>query len=240
MSTTTNRTFWPTTGGAVAFQPGWFQGHATAYLYVNLGFGTDGPDGGPQNMSNPMVPPFQLIGPSKNPYPGTVCLPQVPLPQGATVKAGDNATIQVVELAVHGAALYSVSSSSLSPLVLVQETVPLTFSALPSASTSPLSSQTTRASKRSTRATASTATTSASPTSTPSPTAPRAPTTSRAVPRRPSTTLAATAAAAGCRMPGGCRRWWVGYGCLCECGYGDCGQLAMKQSPPPALYIFGM
>jgi hypothetical protein len=76
---------------------------------VNLGFGTDGPDGGPPNMSNPMVPPFQLLGPSKNPYPGTVCLPQVPLPAGANVRAGDNATIQVVELAVHGAALYSVS-----------------------------------------------------------------------------------------------------------------------------------
>lgn len=107
MNTTTNRTYWPTTGGAVAYQPGWFQGHATAFMYVNLGFGTDGPDGGPPNMSNPMVPPFQIQGPSKNPYPGTVCLPQVPLPAGASVKAGDNATIQVVEIAVHGAALFS-------------------------------------------------------------------------------------------------------------------------------------
>ncbi|KAK3941978.1 putative gpi anchored protein [Diplogelasinospora grovesii] len=104
---TQNRTFWPTTGGAVAFQPGWFQGHATAFVYINLGFGTDGPNGGPPNMSNPMVPPFQILGPSKNPYPGTVCLPQVPLPVNASVQAGDNATIQVVELAVHGAALYS-------------------------------------------------------------------------------------------------------------------------------------
>jgi hypothetical protein len=111
--TTTNRTFWPTVGGALAFQPGWFQGHGTALMYVNLGFGTDGPDNGPQNMSNPMVPVFQIIGPSKNPYPGTVCLPQVPLPAGANVKAGDNATIQIVELAVHGASLFSVSYSSL-------------------------------------------------------------------------------------------------------------------------------
>lgn len=109
MRTTTNRTYWPTTGGALAFQPGWFQGHATAFVYVNLGFGTDGPDHGPQNMSNPMVPPFQLLGPSKNPYPGTVCLPQIPLPAGASVRPGDNATIQLVELAVHGASLYSVS-----------------------------------------------------------------------------------------------------------------------------------
>ncbi|KAH8896798.1 hypothetical protein GQ53DRAFT_743360 [Thozetella sp. PMI_491] len=107
MNTTNNRTYWPTTGGAVAFQPGWFQGHASALLYVNLGFGTDGPNGGPQNMSNPMVPPFQILGPSKNPYPGSVCLPQVPLPAGANVQAGDLATIQVVELAVHGASLFS-------------------------------------------------------------------------------------------------------------------------------------
>lgn len=105
--TTKNRTYWPTTGGAVAFQPGWFQGHSSALLYVNLGFGTDGPDGGPPNMSHPMVPPFQLLGPSNSPFPGTLCLPQVPLPAGADVKAGDLATIQVIELAQHGAALYS-------------------------------------------------------------------------------------------------------------------------------------
>ena len=75
---------------------------------MNLGFGTDGPGGGPPNMSFPMVPLFQIVGPSKNPYPGTFCLPQVPLPANANVKIGDNATIQVVETAIHGAALYSV------------------------------------------------------------------------------------------------------------------------------------
>lgn len=74
-----------------------------------MGFGTDGPDNGPWNMSFPMVAPFQILGPSKNPYPGTVCLPQVPLPANTTVQPGDNATIQVVELAVHGASLFSVS-----------------------------------------------------------------------------------------------------------------------------------
>lgn len=105
---TQNRTYWPTTGGAVAFQPGWFRGHETAFAYVNLGFGTDGPDGGPLNMSNPMVPQFQILGPTNNPFPGTICLPQVPLPTNATVKAGDKATIQIVELAIHGAALFSV------------------------------------------------------------------------------------------------------------------------------------
>ncbi|SPO07288.1 uncharacterized protein DNG_09982 [Cephalotrichum gorgonifer] len=107
ITTTKNRTYWPTTGGAVAFQPGWFQGHSTAFLYINLGFGTDGPHDGPMNMSNSMVPPFQMLGPSNSPFSGTVCLPQVPLPKNAKVKAGDLATIQVVELAQHGAALYS-------------------------------------------------------------------------------------------------------------------------------------
>ena len=110
MPTSTNRTTWPVLGGAVALQPGWFQGHATAFFYINLGFGTNGPDGGPPNMSFPMVPVFQITGPSKGPYPGTFCLPQVPLPANTTVNVGDNATIQVVETAVHGAALFNVSS----------------------------------------------------------------------------------------------------------------------------------
>lgn len=107
---TTNRTYWPTTGGAVAFQPGWFQGHATANVYINIGFDDEGPDGGPLNMSFPLHPPFQILGPSKNPYPGTVCMPQLAMPENITVNAGDNATIQVVEHAAHGAALYSVSN----------------------------------------------------------------------------------------------------------------------------------
>jgi hypothetical protein len=43
LSTSTNRTKWPVTGGAVAVQPGWFQGHSKALMYINLGLGTDGP-----------------------------------------------------------------------------------------------------------------------------------------------------------------------------------------------------
>lgn len=54
-----------------------------------------------------MIAPFQLLGPSKGPYPGTVCLPQVPLPANMSFNPGDNATIQVVEIAQHGAALFS-------------------------------------------------------------------------------------------------------------------------------------
>jgi hypothetical protein len=79
---------------------------------MNMGFGSNAPDGGPMNMSFPMVPVFQIIGPSKNPYPGTFCLPQVPLPVNTTVNVGDNATIQVVETAIHGAALFSVRIST--------------------------------------------------------------------------------------------------------------------------------
>ncbi|CAJ2503354.1 Uu.00g107480.m01.CDS01 [Anthostomella pinea] len=124
MSLTSNRTYWPTTGGAVAFQPGWFQGHKTAFLYINLGVGTDGPDHGPANMSFPMISPFQLLGASAGPYPGTVCLPQVPLPANMTFNAGDNATIQVVEIAQHGAALFSVGHAR---CFRVRECVDITF-----------------------------------------------------------------------------------------------------------------
>ncbi|OAG44277.1 hypothetical protein AYO21_01273 [Fonsecaea monophora] len=102
MPTSQNRTKWPVKGGAVAFQPGWFQGHGTAFIYINLGLGTT-----PQNMSNVMLSGVQIIGPSKDPYPGSFCFPQVPLPANITVNVGDNATIQLIETAVHGAALYN-------------------------------------------------------------------------------------------------------------------------------------
>lgn len=59
-------------------------------------------------MSHPMITPFQIVGPTNDPYPGTFCLPQVPLPADISVNVGDHATIQVVESAKHGAALYNV------------------------------------------------------------------------------------------------------------------------------------
>ncbi|KAF1816478.1 hypothetical protein P152DRAFT_381979, partial [Eremomyces bilateralis CBS 781.70] len=102
MPTSTNRTRWPIHGGALSFQPGWFPGHANALVYINMGVGTE-----PLNMSLNMVPPFQIVGPSNEYYNGTVCLPQVPLPKGLEPKVGDHATIQVIETAQHGAALYS-------------------------------------------------------------------------------------------------------------------------------------
>lgn len=74
-------------------------------------------------MSFPLVPIFEIVGPSDNPYPGTFCLPQVPLPDGLNVKVGDLATIQVVEVAKSGAGLYNVGS----PLVLSLFLKPLSF-----------------------------------------------------------------------------------------------------------------
>ncbi|CAJ2506879.1 Uu.00g080650.m01.CDS01 [Anthostomella pinea] len=103
MPLTSNRTTWPVTGGAVAFQPGWFRGHSHAQLFVNMGFGAV-----PMNYSVPLVAGFAISGPQgDDPYPGTVCLPQVPVPAGYDVRVGDLATIQVVEIATHGAAMYS-------------------------------------------------------------------------------------------------------------------------------------
>lgn len=97
-----NRTKWPIKGGAVAWQPGWFSGHQTAYIYINMGFGNV-----PLNYSNVMYSGLQIVGPTNLPYPGTFCLPQLPLPANHTVQVGDNATIQLIETAVHGAALYN-------------------------------------------------------------------------------------------------------------------------------------
>ena len=77
-------------------------------MYINLGIGTI-----PQNYSLIMQPVFEIIGPQNDAYPGSsVCLPQVPMPANLTVNEGDNATIQLVENAKHGAALFSVSSTT--------------------------------------------------------------------------------------------------------------------------------
>lgn len=103
MPTSTNRTKWPIGGGAVSIQPGWFPGHSLAQFYINMGYGNE-----PLNYSHAMVPVFQIVGPSNVQYNGTFCLPQVPLPAGFTPKVGDNASIQIIELAQHGASLYNV------------------------------------------------------------------------------------------------------------------------------------
>lgn len=99
-----NRTKWPVSGGAVGIQPGWFQGHSSAIIYINLGEGTV-----PGNYSLIMQPMFGISGPTNTLYNGSICLPQVPLPANFTAVIGQNATIQVVEAAQHGASLFNVS-----------------------------------------------------------------------------------------------------------------------------------
>ncbi|MCJ1263989.1 hypothetical protein MMC22_003860 [Lobaria immixta] len=97
-----NRTLWPVKGGAIGLQPGWFPGHSSAFFYINLGEGTV-----PINYSLPMQSVFEITGPSNVLYNGSFCLPQVPLPVNFTAVIGNNATIQVIETAQHGAALYN-------------------------------------------------------------------------------------------------------------------------------------
>ena len=107
MPQSTNRTKWPYQGGAVSIQPGWFTGHEKAFFYINMGIQGAG-ELAPPNMSHILVPPFQITGPSNSEYPGQFCLPQVPMPANLTFNIGDNVTLQVVEAAQHGAALYNV------------------------------------------------------------------------------------------------------------------------------------
>ena len=103
MPQSTNRTTWGVGGGAIALQPGWFTGHATGLMYMNIGLGTL-----PSAIDIPLVPVFQMVGPNNFPYPGTLCLPNVTIPADLGVKVGDNATIQVILAAQHGASLYNV------------------------------------------------------------------------------------------------------------------------------------
>lgn len=104
-----NRSKWPIHGGAVSIQPGWFPGHSLAMFHINMGYGNE-----PLNYSHVMLPVFQITGPTNLQYNGTFCLPQVPLPANYTPAVGDNATIQVIELAQHGGALYNVCIPPLS------------------------------------------------------------------------------------------------------------------------------
>jgi hypothetical protein len=107
MPMSTNRTLWPIKGGAIAIQPGWFPGHSSAQFYFNMGYGNE-----PLNYSH-AITNFAITGPSNVQYEGTFCMPQVPLPTGYEPKVGDNATIQVIELAQHGASLFNVSIVSI-------------------------------------------------------------------------------------------------------------------------------
>ncbi|ETS78288.1 hypothetical protein PFICI_10350 [Pestalotiopsis fici W106-1] len=98
-----NRTSWPVRGnGILSFQMGLQAGHSKALLYVNMGLGSL-----PPNHSLVMVPVFNIDGPTNAEYHDSICLDHVPLPANVTVNPGDNATIQIVQAAKHGAALYN-------------------------------------------------------------------------------------------------------------------------------------
>lgn len=62
----------------------------------------------PPNYSHPVVGPLEVTGPNNTQYPGQFCYPQVRMPANITLSVGQNITIQVIEIAQHGAALYSV------------------------------------------------------------------------------------------------------------------------------------
>lgn len=74
-------------------------------MYINIGLGAE-----PNNHSWP-ISMFHITGPTNDPYPGTVCLPKLSLPERvrSNIRSGDLATIQVVQAAQHGAAMFSVS-----------------------------------------------------------------------------------------------------------------------------------
>jgi hypothetical protein len=73
--------------------------------------GSQATESAPKNMSHPVVPPFQLVGPNNFEYTGQFCLPQIGMPKNLDLQVGTNITIQVIELAQHGAALYNVRSN---------------------------------------------------------------------------------------------------------------------------------
>ncbi|KAF2162821.1 hypothetical protein M409DRAFT_57883 [Zasmidium cellare ATCC 36951] len=123
MPMTTNRTKWPYGGGALSIQPGWFPGHAKAFFYVNIGIQEQG-QRAPPNYSHPVVPPFQITGPNNSEYNGQFCLPQVRMPANLSLAVGDNITIQVIETAQHGAALYSCVDVELAEPADVEQVTP--------------------------------------------------------------------------------------------------------------------
>lgn len=80
----------------------------SSFIYINIGK-TEFGSLMPMNYSHSIVPPIALTGVNNSVYPGTVCIPQVGLPAGMTFSVGDNVTIQVVQVAATGEAVYSVS-----------------------------------------------------------------------------------------------------------------------------------
>lgn len=84
-------------------------------MYMNIWLGEEPDD------YTVLRPVFRILGPSDNPYPGTICLPQISLPSGVAPSSGDVATIQVVQTLKSGASLFSVSCDHRSPMTFVRD-----------------------------------------------------------------------------------------------------------------------
>ncbi|KAI9147245.1 NLP effector protein 2 [Paramyrothecium foliicola] len=90
---TQNRTAWPLNrAGVVALQPGWFAQNRYTQFSIRLGL-----DGSESEFPY-LMRWFRAIGPSDNPFPGTICLPDIFLPQNVRPANGDTATIQIIQL----------------------------------------------------------------------------------------------------------------------------------------------
>ncbi|EPS39493.1 hypothetical protein H072_6662 [Dactylellina haptotyla CBS 200.50] len=101
LSNNGNRSAWPTNGGAIAFVPL----HDFAFTTINIAIGNSVQETTDVNRYNHiMVATFNQTGGN-----GTFCLPTVKIPGSLKplVKAGVNATIQVVQLVASGSALYN-------------------------------------------------------------------------------------------------------------------------------------
>jgi hypothetical protein len=101
MPQTTNRSAWPTNGGAISLVPL----HDFAFTTINIAIGEHIQETTDVNRYNHVMKPiFNQTGGN-----GTFCLPKLNIPPSLKplVKAGVNATIQVVQLVASGAALYN-------------------------------------------------------------------------------------------------------------------------------------
>lgn len=120
---TTNRTKWPISGGAIAFQPGHNAGHSTAFIYINMFVGNNNTleTGNYFNIS--IKPVFQIVAPNNTneAFDSTICFQSnyFTVPNTTVIEPGTNATIQIIELAKNGNALYSCSDITFEDPALV-------------------------------------------------------------------------------------------------------------------------
>lgn len=113
MPQSTNRSLWPSSGGAISIQPGWGANNEKSFFWINMGIQEAG-QAAPPNVSLNVVPPFAVTGPNTtDSFTGQFCLPQVPMPVNATLQPGDNITIQVIQTGPWGANEYNVRSFSI-------------------------------------------------------------------------------------------------------------------------------